>query len=293
MNGALSAVELDVRGQRIAGIRHHDAARATQRVLCLHGWLDNAASFVPLMPHLPGLDLVAIDLPGHGRSAHPAHCRDNGYTLFDSVTCVHGVLDALGWERCHLLGHSMGGCIAPVLAVAAPERIERLMLLDASGPLSESADALPARLTRALQDRVSAGRFASRTFSDIDQAIDARLKAATMTRGAARLIVERQLVAVDGGWRWCFDPALRYASWQYQTEPQVRAVLQSVACPTLTVVAEHGFLAGRADTEARLACLAGRHAVSLPGHHHVHMDTPEPVAAAINRFLGTRPALGD
>jgi len=293
MSGPLGSIELEVDGQRIAGIRHHDATRATQRVLCLHGWLDNAASFVPLMPHLPGLDLVAIDLPGHGHSAHPTHCRSRGYTLFDSVACVHGVLDALGWERCHLLGHSMGGCIAPVLAVAAPERLDRLMLLDASGPLTEPADALPARLTRALQDRVAPERFSSRTFTDIDQAIDARLKAATMTRSAARLIVERQLVAVEGGWRWRFDPALRYASWQYQTEQQVQAVLAAIACPTLTVIAERGFLAGRADTEARLSCLAARQAVTLPGHHHVHMDTPEPVAAAINRFLGTRPALGD
>jgi hypothetical protein len=30
----------------------------------------------------------------------------------------------------------------------------------------------------------------------------------------------------------------------------------------------------------------------LPGHHHLHMDTPEPVAAAINRFLDAMPALG-
>ena len=40
------------------------------KVLALHGWLDNAASFIPLAGQLPHLDLVMLDLPGHGRSAH-------------------------------------------------------------------------------------------------------------------------------------------------------------------------------------------------------------------------------
>ncbi|HQC73883.1 MAG TPA: alpha/beta hydrolase, partial [Candidatus Competibacteraceae bacterium] len=39
-------------------------------VLAVHGWLDNAASFDALAPLLPELRLVALDLPGHGHSAH-------------------------------------------------------------------------------------------------------------------------------------------------------------------------------------------------------------------------------
>ena len=51
---------------RIAGLRF--GRQGAIPVLALHGWLDNAASFVPLARHLAGLDLVAVDLPGHGRS---------------------------------------------------------------------------------------------------------------------------------------------------------------------------------------------------------------------------------
>ncbi|MCG8335651.1 MAG: hypothetical protein MJE63_14115, partial [Proteobacteria bacterium] len=41
-----------------------------QKILALHGWLDNAATFDHLAPLLPEVDLVALDFPGHGFSAH-------------------------------------------------------------------------------------------------------------------------------------------------------------------------------------------------------------------------------
>ncbi|KAG1587997.1 hypothetical protein G6F46_014705 [Rhizopus delemar] len=62
---SLHPFDLEVGGARVAGLRNHGEG---PRVLALHGWLDNAASFVPLAPHLSSLQLVAIDLPGHGHS---------------------------------------------------------------------------------------------------------------------------------------------------------------------------------------------------------------------------------
>ena len=60
-----SEIQLDTRQGRLAALGWRQAG--LPRVLALHGWLDNAASFAPLAPLLHGLDLVALDLPGHGR----------------------------------------------------------------------------------------------------------------------------------------------------------------------------------------------------------------------------------
>ena len=68
MSIALREFTLDIPSGRIAGLR--GGAANAPNVLALHGWLDNAASFVPLAAHLDGIELVAVDLPGHGRSAH-------------------------------------------------------------------------------------------------------------------------------------------------------------------------------------------------------------------------------
>ena len=288
MTSAAEEVSFDIDGRAVAGLRRRPAEAApgnrddaAPRLLCLHGWLDNAASFVPLMAHLPTLDIVALDLPGHGAS----DWLEAGYSFAETVYRVRRVLQRLGWKRCHLAGHSLGGCIAPQLAVAAPDAVASLILIEASGPLSEEAEALPARVRRALEERLDLARFASRTYPDPEAAVATRLRAARMAPESARLIIERQIRACDGGWRWRFDPHLRVASSAYLTEAQVRAVLAAVDCPTLTVIATDGFLAGRDDTEARLGHLRSRTSVTLAGNHHLHMDAPVPVAEAVRGFL--------
>lgn len=289
MRPQLESIKLTVDDHTVAGIRQRDPHAADlPKLLCLHGWLDNANSFLPMMPYLPAFDMVAIDLPGHGHSDPWVQ----GYSIHELCYQVTRIIEALEWPQCHIVGHSLGGCIAPMLAVANPAIVQSLSLIEASGPLSETAEQLPARMAKAMQDRLNPSRVASRVYPNKQAAVDARLKAARMTPVSARLIIDRQLLPVEEGFRWRFDPRWRMASSQYQTEEQVQAIMQAVSCPALTVIADDGFLAQRPQTEARLSCLKNRQSATLTGNHHLHMDTPEPVAAAINYFLGTVPALG-
>src|SRR5690554_4663692 len=188
----------------VRGLRTGDAG--APRVLALHGWLDNAASFVPLAPHLPGLDLVAPDLPGHGRSAHLPRGMD--YSFAAAVHTVLDVADALGWERFALLGHSMGAGIASLVAAACPERIERLVAIEALGALSEEPGHTVERLREAVQATRALPGKRLRVFSDIGPAVRARMQANGLGEPAARLLVERGTVVVDGGWSWSSDPRL-------------------------------------------------------------------------------------
>ena len=122
--------------------RAHRALRAgvegATPVLALHGWLDNAASFVPLARELDGLDLVAVDLPGHGRSAH--RHRRRLFVLRHGHGVVLDIADALGWERFALLGHSMGAGIGSLLAAACPQRVSRFLAIEALGALAEAPE---------------------------------------------------------------------------------------------------------------------------------------------------------
>lgn len=289
MRPTIESIALDVDGTTITGIRQRDGNAIDQpRMLCVHGWLDNANSFVPMMPYLPAFDLVAIDLPGHGYSEP----LPGSYNFHELSYVLYRIVEALQWPSCHVVGHSLGGGIAPLLAVAHPPSVQSLTLIEASGPLSESADLLPKRMVKAFNDRLDPKRIQSRLFKEKQEAVDSRLRATKMHTASAKLIIDRQLQKTEEGYRWRFDPRWRYASPQYQTEEQVRAVLQAVTCPALTVLADEGYLVHRDVTDARLACFESHESITLTGHHHLHMDTPEPVAAAINRFLQATPDLG-
>lgn len=253
------------------------------RVLAAHGWLDNANSFIPLMPLLDNVDLVAIDLPGHGHSSHLAEGAH--YHFVDVPGTLLHVADLLGWETFHWLGHSLGGCLAPFAAVTAPRAIQSIMMLEATGPLSEIPSKLPDRLMRSNREQRESQRFQSRILESVDDAIESRLRAAKISRTAAQLLVERQLDPVEGGFNWRFDPRHRMASPVYLTEPQVLSVLERVVCPALVISADEGYLKGRVDTKNRLQHLQQLTHVTVPGHHHMHMDDPVPTANGINQFL--------
>ncbi|MCD0258206.1 alpha/beta hydrolase [Xanthomonas melonis] len=273
---------------RVTGLR--SAERGRRRVLALHGWLDNAASFLPLSAHLqaPDLDLVLLDLPGHGHSAWlPVGAE---YTLSSAIHNLLQVADALGWDRFTLLGHSLGGGVASLMAAAAPERIEALVVIEALGALAEPAENTAERLRDSVRSTRGLPQRPLRVFGTMEAPIRARMMANQLTEPAARLLVERGLRAVDGGYSWCTDPRLTLPTAVRMTEAQIDALLTSIVCPTQAIFATPA-QPYFSDTlrDHRVALVPDARLALLPGTHHVHMETPQPVAAVIDAFLASLP----
>jgi pyruvate dehydrogenase E2 component (dihydrolipoamide acetyltransferase) len=117
----------DVGGRKIS---YAGAGQDGDVVLLVHGYGGDRNSWLFLQEPLAArYQVYALDLPGHGTSA-----KDVGEgslsVLADAVT---GVLDALGAERAHLVGHSMGGAVALAAAARDPARIASLTLIAPSG----------------------------------------------------------------------------------------------------------------------------------------------------------------
>lgn len=255
-----------------------------RRVLAMHGWLDNAATFDLLAPRLPGCRLVALDLPGHGHSSHAA--PGAVYPFVDFVVAAHGVLEALGWESCTLLGHSLGAGVCAVLAGTFPDRVERLALLEGLGPLTTADADAPERLAGALTEQHRKQGRPPVVYPDRAHVARAlSMSPSKLLPASIDLLLERGLRDVEGGVTWRSDRRLRWASRTRLTEAQVLAFLGRIACPTLLLAAEDGLRHPPEIGAARRDAVKDLKIVEVPGRHHVHLDDPERVVPVLASFF--------
>ena len=279
-------IELRLPHLRLAARAWGDETRP--KLLALHGWLDNAASFDRLAPLLcEHFHIVALDFPGHGRSDWRA--PGAWYHHVDYPGDVLAAADALGWSRFGLLGHSLGGAVASSLAAIAPERIERLLLIEALGPPTGDVSQTLTSLQNALRDRAAVGDKSLRVFADAATAVAARRKANALSEGAATALVERGIKAVPGGFVWSTDPRLTLSSPQRFLEEQILVVLRGIRAPTFVLLAqpEQPYLK-REMIDRRIAQVTDIEVQRVAGTHHLHLEDPQAVAAAILDFVRRR-----
>ena len=127
-----------------------------RHILCLHGWLDNCRSFYQLAPALAqagDFHVIALDLPGHGRSSHksidapPLVQTEMAFYVSEALEELHSQGMWQGSPESSsspspvtMMGHSLGAGIATLYASAFPEQIDQLVLLDGAGFWARKAD---------------------------------------------------------------------------------------------------------------------------------------------------------
>ena len=273
-------VSFSVAQLQLAALSQQPSPLSTKPILCLHGWLDNAASFIPLATKLPDLPILALEFPGHGHSSHRG--ADAHYYFFDWVQDLVALCRQQHWQQLTIVGHSMGGMVATALAAAFPELVERLVLIDSLSFITD----VPSNTAKQLRDGISSRlKPVSRKpcYSSVAEAAAARQRQSDFGISEALLLAERGTIQTVAGWTWRADMRLRHSSVYRLSPAQAEALMRAVQCPVLAVIAEDGMITERASHAAD--CFANLRRVNVKGGHHCHMTQPEAVALAIHHFL--------
>lgn len=117
------------------GLRFHVRDEGAGRpVILLHGFPDTSDLWRHQIPALVGAGFrtIAPDLRGRGRSSRPPSAGDYRLTLI--IKDVTAIMDALGVQRAHVVGHDWGAAVAWLLASLAPERVDRLVAISVGAP---------------------------------------------------------------------------------------------------------------------------------------------------------------
>ncbi|REG85794.1 alpha/beta hydrolase [Marinomonas pollencensis] len=271
---------------KIAGIQWLSQNPSALKVLSLHGWLDNAASFRSLSFHLSDFNHSALDFAGHGFSDHrPDGCF---YHLWDYVLDTVSVLNQSN-QSSWLIGHSMGGAVAMMVAAVAPEKVRGLILLDNMGPLTGEPEERVSTLQKSIRkmSKYRAERF-SRYVSK-EEMVFARMNGFTsLSYDAASLLVERGARQDVDTWSWRHDGKLTLPSPFRMDEASVDAFISQIKCPVLALIAEQGVYE-KADflVEKRAEQFSWLTLKRVKGNHHFHLEpeTAAAVAGEIQAFI--------
>jgi len=286
----------------LAGREWGEAAGAPW--MALHDWLDNCGTFAPLAALLPpGLHLLALDLPGHGRSSHLP--PGQAYHYLDHLAHVARVARYMGWESFGLLGHSMGAGIASLYAATFPDQVRALVMLDLIKPTSRRVEEV-VELTRAgvqgglhLQQNTRPEKVYPTYEAALERLMD-NLKIVNLLKdtdeeksmerveASARVLLERGLVEVEGGWRFTRDRRLQLPPTHGLGPDTLLELAAAIACPHLLIKAQSPAWDSEELNRAVLAAYSRNplhQHQAVPGPHHVHLLHPEVVAGPVRSFL--------
>lgn len=255
-------------------------------IICLHGWLDNAASFIPLSEYLTEYHLVAVDFAGHGLSQHRS--ADAHYHQMDFVHDLHELVLSQGWDNFILLGHSMGGIVGSLYVSSFPEKVSHYITIESFGPLTKTAESSSEQLRESIESRINLHARTAKHPENFSNAVRARALAGDLHSAAAELLVNRNLYEQDGELRWRTDRRLRTISSLRVTDGQATSFMQNIKCPTLAIRGDKGYKMMRQKMLERAQWLEQLSIVECKGGHHLHMDNPEQVALQITQFLNNQ-----
>ena len=259
------------------GGKDFDAAKPT--VVFIHGVLNDHSVWILQSRYLAhhGFNVLAIDLPGHGRSGGEAPV-----SVEDAASFVADLLDAAGVKQAALVGHSWGSLIALQAAANLKERITHAVLVGTAFPMKVSPALIEASMHEPMKALHMVNVFSRATLAAPPSALGPGtwVYGASMALGRRVLASNTQVNIFHRGFVACDSYANGLEA------------MATVTCPVLFVLGEADqmtppraakSLIDQAKAHGKTFTVA-----KVPMGHHQMSESPEETLDALKAFLGLR-----
>jgi 3-oxoadipate enol-lactonase len=238
-------------------------------VVLISGFTSTSDMWYLLLPYLTGdYRVIQLDNRGVGRSEAP----DGPYSILTMANDALAVLDAAGETRAHIIGISMGSCIAQEIAVVAPERVRSLVLAASNPGTLHSVYPSPEAMTL-----IAAG--AQSSFEDFNRSLIPVTYHPNTDRNRIEEDIERRLRQPTSE-QGILGQQLGVAGWDRFDD------LPHLTMPTLVLHGTDDLLDPVENGRVLAARIPGATLVELDGaSHQIFTDQEAACASEIRRFL--------
>lgn len=236
-------------------------------ILCIHGITANCRCWDVMASSLsPVHRVMAMDLRGRGLSDSP----DSGYSIAHHCDDILALLDDLHLEKAVIMGHSLGAFISVVFGAEHPERVDRIILVDGGGKLSDIQMAKVFAGIKPSLDRLG------RVFPSFEAYLDL-MKTAPFFKSwtpALETYYRYEIEELDSGVRSRIDPAHIQEERENLGRVDVSQFYEKISCPLLILrategmVAEDDLLLPQDVVETMVRKIRHARYVDIPGTNH-------------------------
>jgi pimeloyl-ACP methyl ester carboxylesterase len=256
------------------GGKSFDASRPT--VVFIHGVLNDHSVWILQSRWLAnhGWNVLAVDLPGHCRSA-----GDAPSSVEEAADFVGALLDGAGVQRAALVGHSWGSLIALETAARLKERVTHLVLVGIAYPMKVSPALLDASISQPMKALEMINVFSRSTLAPPPSALGPGtwVYGASMALGRRVLASNTKVNVFHRGFKACDS----YANGE--------TAIAQITCPVLFVIGAQDQMTPPKAAQPLIAkareCGKKVQVATLPVGHHQMTETPDQTLFAIRDFL--------
>lgn len=255
--------------QNMELIAHKQIGSGKEKVLVMHHWMGDSTSYDSMIPYLDtnGYTYVFVDLRGYGRSKE----MKGIYSVEEASKDAIKLIDSLGWNKFHLIGHSMSGMIVQKIAAENPSRVKSVVAIT---PVPACGSPGPKEMV---------DFFESAALNNDEAAMEC---VNTLTSNRYTKAFAKKMVLDNRQWSTS-EARLGYMKMFFYTD--FSAAVKGLQTPILVLIGEHDFEGSEAFMRstflewypnAQLECC------KASGHYPM-IETPIALVATIEKFLSS------